>query len=736
MDGSGGLMLNIFASNKFKVPVILCCLYFPFICRSVTTFLGRKPDNERNLRKRKWMSPRENDTAVEGSSRNRRNLKGTDSTENKGTLDGSEKKRARRDDKPGQTPQYGSGQVFSSLFRKNPDIPKLMASNVQQTKEDVFSIKFFKELNLHPFMISNLEKQMGFEHATSVQAKAIPVVMKGGDVLVKSQTGSGKTLAFSIPIIQSLQCAQPKVQRSDGVYAVILAPTRELALQSFETLQTLVKPFNWIVPGCITGGERKKSEKARLRKGVNVLVATPGRLVDHILNTSSLQFWKLRWLVLDEADRLLDMGFEKDVAAILNAINSQSEGCQRLLLSATLTQGVERLAGIALTNPTFIDVAKDEAVVLPSTKDQSDYVPEEELLSTKPTPVAEEEDFNFTIPDTLEQYYMIVPSKLRLVTLFALILSKSTRSSKTKMLIFLSNRDSVEFHYNLLNQMLCPGGKENANNTGLKIFRLHGSMEQKVRRDVYEEFHNKGKGILLCTDVAARGLDLPDVDWIVQYNTPGTPAEYVHRVGRTARVGRLGHAVIFLGPSEAEYVKTLQGHKISVKAVDYSEILQTLVRHAPAELLTEEHFNGRPPKTMEEAATRLQKKLENYVHSESDHTKLAQQAYHSFIRAYATYPSSLKHIFHIKKLHLGHVAKSFGLREAPSKFKSQGPKLTATQKHALQQQRRGQTHGKGKKKRSDTSEFGSGLDGQLASPKAAKMTNQKRKMSKQRKVNR
>ncbi|PIK39282.1 putative ATP-dependent RNA helicase DDX31 [Apostichopus japonicus] len=482
----------------------------------LNAYIHEKPDNERNLRKRKWVSPRENDTAVEGSSRNRRNLKGTDSTENKGTLDGSERKRARRDDKPGQTPQYGSGQVFSSLFRKNPDIPKLMASNVQQTKEDVFSVKFFKELNLHPFMISNLEKQMGFEHATSVQAKAIPVVMKGGDVLVKSQTGSGKTLAFSIPIIQSLQCAQPKVQRSDGVYAVILAPTRELALQSFETLQTLVKPFNWIVPGCITGGERKKSEKARLRKGVNVLVATPGRLVDHILNTSSLQFWKLRWLVLDEADRLLDMGFEKDVAAILNAINSQSEGCQRLLLSATLTQGVERLAGIALTNPTFIDVAKDEAVVLPSTKDQSNYIPEEELLSTKPTPVAEEEDFNFTIPDTLEQYYMIVPSKLRLVTLFALILSKSTRSSKTKMLIFLSNRDSVEFHYNLLNQMLCPGGKENANNTGLRIFRLHGSMEQKVRRDVYEEFHNKGKGILLCTDVAARGLDLPDVDWIVQ----------------------------------------------------------------------------------------------------------------------------------------------------------------------------------------------------------------------------
>ncbi|KAJ8038619.1 putative ATP-dependent RNA helicase DDX31 [Holothuria leucospilota] len=634
----------------------------------------------------------------------------------------------------------GSGQVFSSLFNKNPEIPKLDLSKVQQAKEEIFSIKLFTELKLHPYMVSNLEKEMGFEKATTVQEKAIPVVMKGGDVLIKSQTGSGKTLSYGIPIVQELQSAEGKVQRSDGVYAVILVPTRELAMQSFETIQKLVKPFNWIVPGCITGGEKKKSEKARLRKGVNILVATPGRLVDHIENTAVLQFWRLRWLVLDEADRLLDMGFEKEIAAILNAINSQSEGCQRLLLSATLSQGVERLAGIALNNPTFIDAAKDDVSLPPKKeKDDSIYIPEEEMAQ----PLVEEEDANFTIPKNLNQYYLIVPSKLRLVTLMALIFSKckaivviflpasiQQHSSRAKMLIFLSNRDSVEFHYTLMTEILNSEDGQQKASQHLKIFRLHGSMDQQVRKKVYEEFHSRKSGVLLCTDVAARGLDLPDVNWIVQYNTPGTPAEYVHRVGRTARVGRSGHAVIFLAPSEVEYVQTLRNRKISLEEVDHTEILSTLLESAPPELLTDEVFNQRPPKRMEEAATRVQKKLEDFVHSKSDHTNLAKKAYLSFIRAYATYPSSLKHIFHIKKLHLGHVAKSFGLREAPSKFKNKGTKLSASQKHNLQNQ---QSRKSKPVKKGAMSEFGSGLEGSLVKGKRLKHL-QRKKSTKKRKI--
>ncbi|XP_078687440.1 ATP-dependent DNA helicase DDX31-like isoform X2 [Branchiostoma floridae x Branchiostoma belcheri] len=465
----------------------------------------------------------------------------------------------------GKFPQ-GKG-VISSLFRYNPEIPVVAQETVQETKEEVFSADKFGDINLHPFMIKNLEENLKVTKTTSVQKEAIPVLLQGKDALVKSQTGSGKTLAYSIPVVQRLQAKKQKILRSDGPYAIVLVPTRELAIQTHDVIQKLVKPFCWIVPGCIIGGERRKAEKARLRKGINIIVATPGRLVDHIQNTQSLQLGRVEWLILDEADRLLDMGFEKDIRAILTGLNDKrgSTVRQNVLLSATLSEGVERLAGMSLNNPVKITVSKAD---IPSEKKQ--------------TSSEEDKGETFVTPAELKQHFILVPSKLRLVTLAAFILWKCKFVSREKMLVFLATQDSVDFHHLLLNNILNGDDDDDAELGGSDITfsRLHGNMTQQERTEVFKQFREARSGVLLCTDVAARGLHLPKVSWIVQYNTPGSATDYIHRAGRTGRIGKQGHTLLFLLPSEVEFVKVLATNNISMDEMAMDEVLKTLYIHS------------------------------------------------------------------------------------------------------------------------------------------------------------
>ncbi|XP_014718887.2 ATP-dependent DNA helicase DDX31 isoform X5 [Equus asinus] len=552
----------------------------------------------------------------------------------------------------------------SSLFKNNPEIPELHRPVVKQVQEKVFTSDAFHELDLHPHLISTINTVLKMSSMTSVQKQSIPVLLEGRDALVRSQTGSGKTLAYCIPVVQSLQAVKAKIQRSDGPYALVLVPTRELALQSFDTVQKLLKPFTWIVPGVLMGGEKRKSEKARLRKGINILISTPGRLVDHIKSTGNLHFSRVRWLILDEADRILDLGFEKDITVILNAVNAECQSRQTVLLSATLTEGVTRLAGISLHNPVSISV-------LDESHDQSNRKGKA-VLEVSPPRTSDELD-SFAIPESLDQHVTLVPSKLRLVSLAAFILQKCKFEKDQKMIVFFSSCELVEFHYNLFLQTLlsssgapAPGQLPSAS-TRLKFLRLHGNMEQEERTAVFQEFSHSKTGVLLCTDVAARGLDLPQVKWIVQYNAPSLPAEYIHRIGRTARIGCHGSSLLILAPSEAEYVNLLASHKINVSEIKMEDILSVLTR--------DDCFKGRRwgsqksravgPQEIRERATVLQTVFEDYVHSNERRVSGAKKALQSFIRAYATYPRELKHIFHVRSLHLGHVAKSFGLRDAP-----------------------------------------------------------------------
>ncbi|XP_064420433.1 probable ATP-dependent RNA helicase DDX31 isoform X2 [Latimeria chalumnae] len=512
----------------------------------------------------------------------------------------------------------------SSLFKNNPEIPQIHRPAVKQLREKVFTSGSFSELDIHPHLVSTLNSVLNISSMTSVQKQTIPTLLDGKDAMVKSQTGSGKTLAYGIPLVQILQKIKPKIQRSDGPYAVIVVPTRELALQSFETLQKLLKPFTWIVPGVLMGGEKRKSEKARLRKGINILISTPGRLVDHIKNTKSIHFGCVRWLVLDEADRILDLGFEKDITVILNALNAACKSRQTVFLSATLTEGVTRLAGVSLTDPVNIYVAEEA---------QSGPVLEKRDGEAAGAPAGAESE-SFVIPEKLKQHVVIVPSKLRLTTLGAFILAKCKFEKGQKLIVFFSSCESVEFHHTLFTKVLSEKamGREEPTQTAsspspITFLRLHGNMEQQERTEVFLQFIQSKSGVLLCTDVAARGLDLPQVTWIVQYNAPSSPAEYVHRIGRTARIGSHGSSLLFLTPSEAQYMGLLASHKISVTELKMEDIL--------CNLMMDERLRGRNwgKKKSHDAllqevkvrATVLQTEFENHVHSSEENVFSAKK---------------------------------------------------------------------------------------------------------------
>lgn len=567
---------------------------------------------------------------------------------------------------------------------------------------------------------------MNISTLTSVQKQTIPALLSGRDAMVRSQTGSGKTLSYAVPLVQSLQSVQPKVSRSDGPLALVIVPTRELAQQTFKTFQKLLKPFTWIVPGVLMGGEKRKAEKARIRKGINILVSTPGRLVDHIKHTLSIAFSAVRWLVLDEADRTLDLGFEKDLTVILNSLNTTGPARQNVLLSATLTNGVTRLADVCLNDPVSIHVSGPPS---------NDFTTTTSTVTSDPKATSQSE--SFAVPEALKQFVVVVPSKIRLVCLAAFILDKCKFSQNNKLIVFVSSCEAVEFLHSLFTAVL--SGPSASHEPQLHFLRLHGNMKQEERTEAFQQFSESQSGVLLCTDVAARGLDLPQVTWIIQYTPPTAAAEYVHRVGRTARIGGRGSSLLFLTPAETAFITELANHNISLSEMKLQDILSNL--------MFDDTYKGRgkyhsksSSKALEqevrERATVLQTEFENFVHSDSQSLQAAKKALQSFLRAYTTYPAHLKHIFHIRSLHLGHAAKSFGLRDAPQGLSAAtGPGASRGHKKNQNQTRKqarspvknqNQKKLTGKKRfgqreaRLFRSEFSSGLEGADAKKKKRK----------------
>ena len=527
-------------------------------------------------------------------------------------------------------------QTNDSFFRHFYQSISLLMDRIdaKSNVEPVFSSHKYSELSLHPYLIKCLSDRLSISQTTAVQEKAIPLLMSGSDALIKSMTGSGKTLAFAIPIIQDLQSIEPQITRSDGIHALVIVPTRELALQCYECFSVLCQSFKRLVCGYLCGGEKKKSEKARIRKGINILVTTPGRLIDHIKSTGNLHLRRVKWFVIDEADRLLEQGFEESVKQIVDHLFTNAyDRPQTVLVSATLTAAVQKLAGMSLREPKVVDISDHN-------------------LDT------------IVLPENLIHNFVVVAPKLRLITLSALLMDKCSLTD-SKALVFMSSQDVVDFHCilfrNVFNKILNKSKQKT-----IDFYQLHGNMDQSKRRQVFNEFRSAKNAVLFCTDVAARGLDLPQVDWIIQMSCAPKTEDFVHRVGRTARIGNAGTAVQFVLPTETKFLELLQKDlNINLTEIQMKNIIKTLM------LLD---FN-RKVFTAEEYATQLQMYYENSLAADEELMALAKRAYLSFIRSYATYPKAITDALPFKELHLGHLAKSFALLESPKALGAFGFRL-------------------------------------------------------------
>ncbi|KAK7848457.1 dead-box atp-dependent rna helicase 17 [Quercus suber] len=513
---------------------------------------------------------------------------------------------------------------------ENPTKAKDAETKKNTNNNEIFASCSFSSLGLHSSLCDQLRDRMGFEAPTLVQAQAIPVILSGRHVLVNAATGTGKTIAYLAPIIHHLQGKQPRIQRSDGTFALVLVPTRELCMQVYEILQKLLHRFHWIVPGYIMGGENRSKEKARLRKGISILVATPGRLLDHLKNTSSFLHTNLHWIIFDEADMILELGFGKEIEEILDQLGSRPNefagkesavSCnsepqrQNLLLSATLNEKVNHLAKLSLENPVMIGLDDKKIQPVLSSEDFGSLGFDVNDELEQPDKLMNSSIADFRVPSQLVQRYVKVPCGSRLVVLLSIL---------------------------------------------KHLFESRPSQKED-RRTTFQAFKTEKLALLLCTDVIARGVDIPKVRFIIQYDSPGEATEYVHRVGRTARLGERGEALLFLQPVEMDYLKDLEKHGESLTEYPLLKVLDSFPlydqkRHVKKFLTLELH-----PWVLS-----LQKALESFVVAQPSMKKLAKDAFCSWIRAYTAHRGELKRIFMVKKLHLGHVAKSFALKEQPS----------------------------------------------------------------------
>jgi len=424
---------------------------------------------------------------------------------------------------------------------------------------------------------------MGFTQMTEIQAKAIPPLLEGRDLVGNAKTGSGKTLAFLVPAIELI--VKLRFMPRNGVGCIVLSPTRELSMQTFGVLQELMK-YHHHTYGLVMGGANRQTEAMKLSRGINILVATPGRLLDHLQNTPDFLYKNLQCLVIDEADRILDIGFEEELKQIVNLLPKRR---QTMLFSATTTKKVEDLARLA--------------------------------VKKEPVYVGVHDELSKATVEGLEQGYVVCPSEKRFLLLFTFL----KKNRKKKIMVFFSSCMSVKFHHEFLNYIDLP------------VMSIHGRQKQAKRTTTFFQFCNAEVGTLLCTDVAARGLDIPAVDWIVQFDPPDDPKEYIHRVGRTARgEGGRGHALLLLRPEELGFLHYLKQAKVPLNEYDFSWNKVADIQCQLEKLITTNYF----------------------LHVS------AKEAFKAYVRAYDTH--QLKTIFDINTIDLAKVATSFGFTVPPA----------------------------------------------------------------------
>jgi Superfamily II DNA and RNA helicases len=470
----------------------------------------------------------------------------------------------------------------------------------------------------------------GFKTMTPVQKATIPLFLTNKDVCVQAVTGSGKTLAFLIPMVEII-LRRTALLTKNQVGGLVISPTRELARQTYDIAKDLCKFASLTEPLLLVGGgggHRPVTADldAFAKAGSDIVIGTPGRIDDILSRYNDLQVNELECLVLDEADVLLDMGFEVTLTSILSKLpKMRRTGLFSATKSGTSAAGASAksvkklMARARLRNPVMINVAIAAALEDTSSKKANtssadhglDLAPQEQAT-----------------PSSLTNYYVISPLDEKLSRLVAFL----KQHKDEKVIVFFLTCACVEFYGLALQQLL--------RSDTYYIETLHGKLAPKRREKAMERFRSggsvdesgstsarKAKGsILLCTDVAARGLDVPDIEWTVQFDAPVDPSQYIHRVGRSARAGRIGSSLIFLTPKEDSFIDFLRNRKVPITEIGNDE------RCAPSVSFIENATNdGQEDKVK---ISNVLPKIRQLVLEDRDLLEKGTKAYTSYIRAY------------------------------------------------------------------------------------------------------
>ena len=379
----------------------------------------------------------------------------------------------------------------------------------------------FDDYRISPDIKRNLET-LGFRRPTDIQYKAITPILKGDDVLAIAQTGTGKTAAFAIPIIDMVN-QQKSSTRSEFLCCLVMVPTRELALQITEVFQTIGN-HTLVKTACVFGGVDQEPQISKLKSGIDILVATPGRMFD-LVSQGHILLDKIQILVLDEADHMLALGFIKDIRQLIHYLPKYR---QTLFFSATINPEIKELAYSLVTNPIRIEISPKDPVA---------------KNVTHSVAMIDMDDKRFFLERLIKEH------------------------SESKILVFVRTKVRAERVFKAMERV------------DIKTVTIHGDKEQKDRLDVMTQFKSGEVKVLIATDVSARGIDIPDVDYVINYDLPDVAENYVHRVGRTGRGVKKGLAVSFCSPEEKpvlDEIETFLGQKISILIIDKEEYTATV----------------------------------------------------------------------------------------------------------------------------------------------------------------
>lgn len=370
----------------------------------------------------------------------------------------------------------------------------------------------FDNLGLIPSLLKAV-KEKGYEVPSPIQEKAIPLILKGKDILASAQTGTGKTAGFTLPLLQRLSSNPTNGKRN--IRALILTPTRELAAQIYDNVLEYSTHLN-LRSTVIFGGVNQRPQVATLRQGVDVLIATPGRLLD-LVNQKVLFLSSVNILVLDEADRMLDMGFKRDLDKIMSIIPRQR---QNLLFSATFSKEIKFLAREILNNPEIVEATPE----------------------------------NTTVEAIVQKAYKVDKNKKA-----ALVIKLILEGGWFQVLVFTRTKHGAN---NLCKKMI---------KSNIKTAAIHGNKSQSARTKALSGFKNGTVEVLVATDIAARGLDIPLLPHVINFELPNIPEDYVHRIGRTGRAGAKGEALSLVSSEENNYLRDIEkliGNRIQISTVE------------------------------------------------------------------------------------------------------------------------------------------------------------------------